>query len=44
MEQLYDELLEHKPELKYKIQCLGDGNNVYDETKLISICVYNSSY
>jgi superfamily II DNA or RNA helicase len=42
MEQIKTELIKHKPELKNKIQTIGDNNNEYDETKNITICVYNS--
>jgi superfamily II DNA or RNA helicase len=42
MEQLMDEIIRHKPELKNTIQCIGDNNNDYDESKNIIICVYNS--
>jgi len=42
MEQLKKELIKHKPELEKKIQTLGDNNNEYDESKNITICVYNS--
>ena len=42
MEQLQDEIIRHKPELKNTIQCIGGSNNDYDETKNICICVYNS--
>jgi hypothetical protein len=42
MEQIKNELIKHKPELKKKIQTIGDNNNEYDETKNITICVYNS--
>lgn len=42
MEQLHNEIIQHKPELKNTIQCIGDSNNDYDESKNICICVYNS--
>jgi superfamily II DNA or RNA helicase len=42
MEQLYDEIIKHKPKYKNKIQFIGDANNVFNENKLITICVYNS--
>jgi len=42
MEQIQNELIKHKPELINKIQTIGDNNNDYDETKNITICVYNS--
>lgn len=42
MEQLNNEILLHKSELKSRIQMIGDGNNVFDKNSLITICVYNS--
>jgi len=42
MEQMQDEIKKHKPKLKYKIQLIGDSKNVFDETKDITICCYNS--
>ena len=42
MEQIQDEIIRHKPEFKNNIQCIGDCNNDYDESKNITICVYNS--
>jgi superfamily II DNA or RNA helicase len=42
MEQIHDEIIRHKPELKNTIQCIGDTNNDYNESKNICICVYNS--
>lgn len=42
MEQLKEEIIKHKPELKNKIQCVGDNNNDYNKDKNICICVYNS--
>jgi superfamily II DNA or RNA helicase len=42
MEQLKEEIIKHKPSLKTKIQTIGDTNNNFNETKLITICVYNS--
>lgn len=42
MDQLYDEIIKHKPYLKHSIQCIGDGNNIVDDSKKIYICVYNS--
>jgi superfamily II DNA or RNA helicase len=44
MEQLKEELIKHKPEFTNGIQCIGDDNNVYDESKNICVCVYNSVY
>jgi superfamily II DNA or RNA helicase len=42
MEQMKSEIIEKRPELKKYIQCLGDGKNIYNNEKLITICVYNS--
>ena len=42
MEQIQDEIKKHKPKLKNKIQLIGDSKNVFDETKDITICCYNS--
>jgi superfamily II DNA or RNA helicase len=42
MDQFKDELIKHKPDLKNKIQTIGDNNNHYDKKKTITICVYNS--
>jgi len=42
MEQLKDEIINFKSSLKTKIQMIGDGNNKFNDTKLITICVYNS--
>jgi superfamily II DNA or RNA helicase len=42
MEQLKKQFEKHNIEYKNKIQLIGDGNNKYDETKNITICVYNS--
>ena len=42
MEQIKTEIIKHKPEFKNKIQTIGDSRNYYDETKDITICVYNS--
>jgi superfamily II DNA or RNA helicase/antitoxin component HigA of HigAB toxin-antitoxin module len=42
MEQMQDEIKKHKPKLKNKIQLIGDSKNVFDETKDITICCYNS--
>ena len=42
MEQLKEEIIRHKPELKNMIQCIGDNNNDYNTKKNICICVYNS--
>jgi superfamily II DNA or RNA helicase len=42
MEQFKEELIKHKPELKNRIQTIGDDSNDYDKKKTITICVYNS--
>jgi DNA repair protein RadD len=42
MDQLKKEIVKHKIKMKNKIQLIGDGNNVFDENKLITICVFNS--
>ena len=42
MEQLKEEIIKHKPTLKNKIQMIGDSNNIFNENKLITICVFNS--
>ncbi len=42
MEQINAEIIKHRPELKNKIQTIGDNNNEYDKSKNITICVYNS--
>ena len=42
MDQLEKEIIKHKPKMKNKIQLIGDGNNIFGENKLITICVFNS--
>ncbi len=42
MEQLYDEIIKHKPKLRNTIQLIGDGNNKFNMNKNITICVFNS--
>jgi len=42
MEQIRDDLKLHFPKLARSVQCIGDGENVYDDKKYIYICVYNS--
>jgi len=42
MDQLKKEIIRHKPNMKNKIQVIGDGNNTFNENKLITICVFNS--
>jgi Type III restriction enzyme, res subunit/Helicase conserved C-terminal domain/Helicase associated domain len=42
MDQLKKEIIIHRPELKNKIQTIGDGNNKFSEKKDITICVFNS--
>jgi len=42
MEQIKDEIKKQFPKLARSIQCIGGGENVYDDKKNICICVYNS--
>jgi len=42
MDQLKKEIIKHNSKLKSKIQLIGDGNNEFNENKLITICVFNS--
>ena len=42
MDQLKKEIIQHKSNLKNKIQLIGDNNQTFDENKLITICVFNS--
>ena len=42
LEQWNKEIIKLKPELKQYIQCLGDGNNTFNNDKLITITTYNS--
>jgi superfamily II DNA or RNA helicase len=42
LEQLKEEIVNYKKEYEDNIQLIGDGNNDFDETKNITICVYNS--
>lgn len=42
MEQLYEEIIKHKPTFKKDIQLIGDSNNTFDDKKKITICVFNS--
>jgi len=42
LEQIQNEIIEHNPKLKNKIQLIGDSNNNFNENKDITICVYNS--
>ena len=42
MEQFKNEIIDKRPEFKKNIQCIGDGKNIYNHEKLITICVYNS--
>lgn len=42
MEQLKEEIILHNNDLRLKIQCIGDGNDIYDESKDITICIFNS--
>jgi superfamily II DNA or RNA helicase len=42
MDQLKNEIIKHNSKIKSKIQLIGDGNSIFDENKLITICVFNS--
>ena len=42
MDQLKKEIIKHNSKIKNKIQLIGDGNDIFDENKLITICVFNS--
>ena len=42
MDQLKNEIIKHNPKMKSKIQLIGDNNNVFNEDKNITICVFNS--
>ncbi len=42
MEQLKQEIIDHKPELLNEIQMIGDTNNKFFVNKKITICVFNS--
>jgi len=42
MDQLKKEIIKHKPNMKNKIQVIGDGNDTFNENKQITICVFNS--
>ena len=42
MDQLKKEIIKHKPNMKNKIQLIGDNNHTFDKDKLITICVFNS--
>ena len=42
MEQIKDEIKRYFLKLSRSVQCIGDGNDVYNEKKNICICVYNS--
>ena len=42
LEQIQNEIIDHNPKLKSKIQLIGDSNNSFSENKDITICVYNS--
>jgi superfamily II DNA or RNA helicase len=42
MYQLYDEILKFKPQYKFNIQLIGDNRTNFNETKNITICIYNS--
>jgi len=42
MDQLYEEILKHKPSFKNNIQLIGNGKSTFNTEKLITVCVYNS--
>jgi len=42
MDQLKKEIIKHKPNMKNKIQLIGDGTNTFAENKQITVCVFNS--
>lgn len=42
MDQLKKEIIKHNSKIKTKIQLIGDGNDIFDKNKLITICVFNS--
>jgi hypothetical protein len=42
LEQIHSAILKHSNDFVGKIQLLGDGNNVYDQSFSITICVFNS--
>lgn len=42
MEQLNMEIITHRPKWRNKIQLIGDGNAIYNKSKNITICVFNS--
>ena len=42
MEQLKEEIIKHKPELKNSIQLIGDSKTDFNTKNKITICVYNS--
>jgi len=42
MEQVKEEIIKHKPELKNSIQLIGDGKSDFNTKHKITICVYNS--
>ncbi len=44
MDQLKKEIIKHNSKMKTKIQLIGDGNDIFDKNKLITICVFNSVY
>ena len=43
MDQLKKEIIKHNSKLKTKIQLIGDGNDIFEENKLITICVFNDA-
>jgi superfamily II DNA or RNA helicase len=42
MEQLKEEILIHRPDIKQSIQLIGDGKTSFNTKHKITICVYNS--
>ena len=42
LEQWYEEIIKIRPEFKKHIQRIGDGNNTFNNDKLITITTYNS--
>jgi superfamily II DNA or RNA helicase len=44
MEQLEIEIIKRKPKYNGEIQCIGNGETMFDSEKLITICVFNSAH
>jgi len=42
MDQLKKEIIKHNSKMKTKIQLIGDGDDIFDKNKFITICVFNS--